>query len=645
MPKINKLDPSIYNLISAGEVVENPSSVVKELVENSIDAGATEIYISIKEGGIKEIKIKDNGCGMDRENIYLSYLPHATSKLKVAKDLDDISTLGFRGEALASIAAVSHLKIQSSDNDSGLGYEVLVSSGNIDEEGEVGASRGTTITVSDLFYNTPVRLKFLKSAKQEESQVKYKVSQLIFANADIKFTFEVDGEIIFQTNGGLEDAIYAVYGNEVANNLIPIEYKDGDYKVFGYTSSPMIYKHNKLFETIIVNGRAIQNQNLQIAVTQAYGERLMKRTFPIYIVNIVMPFDKVDVNVHPQKAEVRFEDAHKVFSCVYHAINTAFVNEQTNLNLSENLAKSEESSIKANADMFEKRTFVQFKNKQMFTNENPADFDPNRNYKNDPNLHQNSILNKSSNFEELQNLLKNYNSKLNESSNSDTKLESQNIYSQNMAGDNYSNLERKSSIIEQLEQQYDNSYQVIGQLFETYLIIQDGKNAYLIDQHACHEKFLYEKWIERIDKREIVSQPLLIPYVFDCTSQQFDIMNQLKDNLVALGFEIDHFGDLTFKISAVPSDLSEINLNAFFEQVLSDRSITQNLKASDLIKSKLAQWACKAAVKAGDRLSEAQIREIFRQMKNGLPMQCPHGRPCIFTYTRTDLDKLFRRIE
>ena len=645
MARINKLDPSVYNLISAGEVVENPSSVVKELVENSIDAGATDIKISIIDGGIKEIKITDNGSGMDKENIYLSYLPHATSKLKAAKDLDNISTLGFRGEALASIAAVSHLKIQSSDNDSGLGYEVLVSSGKIEEEGEIGQGQGTTITVSDLFYNTPVRLKFLKSAKQEESQVKYKVAQLIFANPNVKFLFEVDGEIVFQTNGGLEDAIYAIYGNEVANNLIPIEYTDGEYKVFGYTSNTQIYRHNKNSQTIIVNGRAIQNQNLQVAVTQAYGERLMKRTFPIYIIDIVMPFDMVDVNVHPTKSEVRFEDNHKVFSVIYHAINTAFVNEQTNLNLNETFDKSLKSKENSASDTFEKQTFVQLKSKQMFESENPADFDSNKDYKNDPNSYQNSAINKSSKFADLENMLKNYSSKLSESSNSDNNLESQINNSQNMAVDNSYNLERKTSIFEQVEQQFKNSYQVIGQLFETYLIIQDGKNAYLIDQHACHEKFLYEKWIERIDKREIVSQPLLIPYVFDCTPQQFDIMNILKDNLVALGFEIDHFGDLTFKISAVPTDLYEINLASFFEQVLQDKSITQNLKASDLIKTKLAQWACKAAVKAGDRLSEAQIREIFRQMKDGLPMQCPHGRPCVFTYTRNDLDKLFRRIE
>lgn len=645
MPRINKLDPSIYNLISAGEVVENPASVIKELVENSIDAGASEVDISIIEGGIKEIKVKDNGSGMDKENIYLSYLPHATSKLQKATDLDNISTLGFRGEALASIAAVSHLRIASADNENGLGYQVEVSSGKIDEEGEIGMSQGTIITVSNLFYNTPVRLKFLKSAKQEESLVKYRVSQLIFANPDVKFTFEVDGEVVFQTSGGLEDAIYAIYGNDVANGLLPFEYKDGDYKVFGYTSNVDLVRHNKNSQTIIVNGRAIENQNIQVAVQQAYGERLMKRTFPIYVLNIIMPFDKVDVNVHPTKSDVRFQDNHKIFSIVYHAIQSAFVYEQTKLNIAENFDKSKENYEQQSMLDFENRTFVQNKNEQMFTNSKPSNFDPNLYSKNGSNINQNSAVNHSSNLQDLQNMVNLYTSKISESSKDSNNLESQIKYSQNVADKNNSNLDNVKSIFDEVEEKYIDTYQVVGQLFETFLVVQQGPYAYLIDTHACHEKFLYENWIDRINKRDIVSQPLMLPYVLDCTSTQYEIMKQIKSNLEELGFEIDEFGDLTFKISAVPVDISQMNLAAFFENVLQDKSITQNLKASDLLISKLAQWACKAAVKAGDRLTDAQVKELFRQMKQGLPMQCPHGRPCIFTFTRTDLDKMFKRIE
>jgi len=645
MPKINQLSPSIYNLISAGEVVENPASVIKELVENAIDAGASEVNISIKEGGIKEIKVQDNGCGMDKENMYLSYLPHATSKLSKAEDLDNISTLGFRGEALASIAAVSHLRISSSNNDSGLGYEINVSMGKIDDECEIGMNKGTQVTVSDLFYNTPVRLKFLKSVKQEESQVKYKVSQLIFANPDIKFIFEVDGEVVYQTNGGLEDSIYAIYGNEIANKLLPFDYKDGDYKAFGYTSNADLYKHNKSFQTIIVNGRPIENQNIQIAVQQAYGEKLMKRTFPIYVINIIMPFDKVDVNVHPTKSDVRFQDNHKIFSVVYRAISSAFIYEQTNLDLTKNVEKSDKMAIQQSMLDFENRTFVQDKNKQTFDKIKPSDFVPHQTSNFDPNFNQNSAVNHSSNLDELKKMISNYNSKLQDTSKNEDLLFAP---SQNMSTNKtkeYSNLSDPRSLFDEIEDKFIDTYQVIGQLFETFLVVQSGPYAYLIDTHACHEKFLYDNWIDRINRREIVSQPLMLPYVYECNATQYEIMTKIMDNLNELGFEIDSFGDLTFKISAVPAEIGDMNLSAFFEHVLIDKSIMQNLKASDLIKSKLAQWACKAAVKAGDRLTDAQVKELFRQMKKGIPMQCPHGRPCIFTFTREDLDKLFKRIE
>ena len=531
MAKINKLDPSIYNLISAGEVVENPASVIKELVENSIDAGATEITISIVEGGIKEIKVQDNGIGMDKENIYLSYLPHATSKLKIASDLDNISTLGFRGEALASIAAVSHLKIQSSDNQGGLGYQVLVTSGKIEEEGEIGFNQGTTVTVSNLFYNTPVRLKFLKNPKQEESLVRFRVTQLIFANPDIKFTFEIDGEVIYQTSGGLEDAIYAVYGNEIANNLIPFEYEDNQYKVFGYTSKVDLVKHNKNFQTIIVNGRAIENQNIQIAVQQAYGERLMKRTFPIYILNIVMPFDKVDVNVHPTKADVRFEDSHKVFSVVYRAISTAFVYEQTNLDLSKNAENTDKIYEQQSMLAFENRTFVQNKNEQTFASSKPSDFDPNLSSKISPNIDIKSASNHSSKLDDLQNWVDSYNSKLQNTSNFSTNDTSKVIDSQNMAGAKTSKIGDINSKFDEIEEKLIDMYQIVGQIFDTYLVVQNGPYAYLIDQHACHEKFLYENWIEKINNREIVSQPLMLPYVLDLTSNQYEIMIKIKQNL------------------------------------------------------------------------------------------------------------------
>ena len=641
MKKINQLDPSVYNLISAGEVVENPASVIKELVDNSIDAGASEITISIEEGGIKKIQIIDNGEGIDKEDIHLTYQPHATSKLKSAADLSSISTLGFRGEALASIASVSHLTVASNPkNGEGIGYFVRVSGGVVEEEGEIGMNIGTSITVDELFYNTPVRLKFLKTPKQEESLVKNKVTSLIFSNPDVKFKLIIDGEVELQTAGGLEDAIYEVYGTEVSNNLIPFDHSFGNYRAYGYTSNPEFIKHNKQYQTVIVNGRPITNQNIALAVMQAYGNLLMKRTYPVYVLNIVMPFDEVDVNVHPTKSDVRFQDAHKVFSIVYRAILQALDTQAKTLDLSA-ISKEEQNNEQ------EKQTNVQHKNEQMFGDIYNASL----HYETVPNSYQNSDINKNSNLQNVMDSLLNKNSDLENSQKSAIENYSISKSILQKANNSYSNLENDNNFDEETilnnikNKDVPMTYTVLGQLFETFLVIQDGPYAYLIDQHACHEKFLYEKWIDLLNRREIVSQPLFIPYVFTCNSNQYDFMKNLNGSLSELGFEIEEFGDLTFKINAVPAFLSEMNLDKFFEEILVEKNVLVNLKASDLIKDKLAQWACKAAVKAGDSLSDAQVRELFRQMKNNVPMQCPHGRPCIFTFTRTDLDKLFKRIE
>ena len=640
MPNINKLDPSIYNLISAGEVVENPSAVVKELVENSIDAGATEITIIVEEGGIKTIKIIDNGCGMNKDNIYLSYLPHATSKISSSMDLDNISTLGFRGEALASIAAVSHLTIESKELNSNFGYLVKVSSGVIEEEHECGMMQGTTITVSDLFYNTPVRLNFLKSKKQEEALITSKVKQLIFANPNLKFKYIVDDNLVYQTGGGLEDAIYSIYGNQIANNLLPFDFTYNNYRAYGFTGNINITKPNRNYQTIIVNGRVITNQNIQLAVMQAYGPALMKRTYPVYLLNLVIPFDEVDVNVHPTKSDVRFKDSHKVFSTVYRAILSALDMQAKNVNINETFDKSEQIFNNEQKQTFvqnttiEKQTFVQSTFKLTYEKRDNIDkfsnLNDNSNLKNDTFSYDNT----SSNLENLKNTsnFSNYSSSNNINNSYD--LEKDDIDSQNIIP----NSNKTDRIIK-------NGFNIVGQIFTTYLIVQYESKVYLIDQHACHEKFLFEKLIDSTNKKSIASQPLLIPYIYTCTVNQYDYLKSLQDDLIALGFEIEEFGDLTFKINSIPMDLTNINLSMFFEDILKEKYTISSLKASDLIINKLAQYACKAAVKSGDSLNQQQIEALFDQMDKGVPMQCPHGRPCILEYTRADFDKLFKRIE
>lgn len=651
MPKINKLDSSIYNLISAGEVVERPSSVIKELVENSIDAGANEISVYIEEGGIKNIKVVDNGCGMDKENIYLSYLPHATSKLEKASDLDNISTLGFRGEALASIAAVSQLKISSKEACQDFGYFIEVNSGNIVDEGEIGLSNGTIVEVKNLFFNTPVRLKFLKTPKQEESIITSIMAQLIFANYDVKFKYYVDNNLVYQTSGGLENAIYSIYDNNTANRLIPFKINYNNYEVFGYTGNRELFKHNKNYQTIIVNGRAIQNQNIQVAVAQAYGNTLMKRCFAVFVLYLNIPFDEVDVNVHPTKAEVRFQDNHKVFSAVYRAIMSALETQFQQVSLNQNILnnKNEQNDSYLLEQIFDqKQTNTDNENKT-----NVRDYHDNiiKKSLNSNNFRQSFSIENELNYKNnSKNDTDNYSKTSNISNISDVdnqnKLNTSSVNTFNIDKTTFINTEDKSqlSLFNQIESDITQGYEIIGQIFDTYLILQSNGKAYLIDQHACHERFLYDNLLESINNKQIVSQKLLIPYIIECTSNQYDYMLKIRASLESLGFSIEEFGSLTFKVNEIPNILVNLNLAMFFEDILNDKNAIQSLKTSDLILEKLAQRACKSAIKAGDKLTSEQISHILKQMTKGIPMQCPHGRPAIIEFSRKDLDKLFKRI-
>ena len=334
MADINVLDSSVYNLISAGEVIERPASVVKELTENAIDAGATKITVQIEDGGIRSISVTDNGCGMTAQNLAKAFLPHATSKLKEACDLDSIATLGFRGEALASIAAVSQVPVKTKTADEELGSELSVSAGKAGDITPCGCNDGTVMRVENLFFNTPVRARFLKKPKVEEGFITQTVSALILANPEVSFRYIVDGKAVFNTVGGLEDAVFQIYSNDVANELIYFnESFAGGYRVYGYTGKRSLFKHNKNFQTVIINGRTVQNQTVSVAISHAYGNSMMKRCFPVFVINIVMPFDDVDVNVHPSKSEVRFRDSNKVFSCVYHAVSVALASEEESVRL------------------------------------------------------------------------------------------------------------------------------------------------------------------------------------------------------------------------------------------------------------------------------------------------------------------------
>lgn len=656
MAKINVLDPSIFNLISAGEVVERPSSVVKELVENSIDAGATGISVEIKDGGISSILITDDGCGIDKENMRLAFLPHATSKLSKAEDLDNIATLGFRGEALASIAAVAQVTMTSKTQDEEIGNYIVLHAGKVVEEGKKAIAQSTSISVENLFYNTPVRKKFLKKPKQEESNVSSVMTQLALANPDIKFRYVVDNKTVFQTNGGLEEAIYSVYPSDIANGLIPFDYTYDDYRVYGYTGVPSLAKHNRNYQTIIINGRIITNSTISTAVAQAYGNRLMTRTFPVFVLNIIMPFEEVDVNVHPTKTDVRFEDNHKIFSCVYKSISSVLAEHEHNLvfgnsaqenkkpedvvdreiKIQQNTSPSEPKNEDLKSDLSQKSDIMD----KLFGDDlKKDDYDaliekqkkvveelkynkdlPKTNF---TTVKENGIYSVSQNNKDL-------------SAKADIKYEFANA----------KNTQEKvqSSLLEMIDDELTSQYRVVGQIFDTYLILESEGTVYFIDQHACHERFIYDGLLEQVNSRTVDTQYMLVPYIVECNNSQYEFMLAMQENFKELGFDIEEFGGMSFKINSVPYILRDINLAVFFNNLFAEKQSVQALKNSDLIKDKLAQKACKSAIKAGEKLDDSQIRKLLDNMKDGIPMQCPHGRPAVLSYSKKDFDKLFKRI-
>lgn len=643
MIKINKLDSSIYNRISAGEVVERPASVVKELLENSIDAGASIISLSISGGGIRNITVTDNGSGIASECIADAFLPHATSKISSINDLDDISTLGFRGEALASIASVSIIEMTSKAFDEELGVKICLSGGNITSKEQWGGNSGTTISVSELFFNTPARAKFLKSARSEQAEISEVVRELILANPNVSITYCADGVVIYESVGqGLIEALYNVCSKDLCDKLLPVKKSVGNYEVFGYLGNPQLTKSNRNYQTVIVNGRTVKNQTIGIAVAQAFGNRLMTRSFPVFVLNILMPFDDLDVNVHPSKTEVRFKDQKTIFSLIFSAVREtlevyegAFKAEEQNLQKSDEIQRSSETfaseNIKAAANYkmeegissslnslndaaaslmpsFDFNALKKSQNEQFASqNEGKEQY----NYKNDAKLEQ---------FYEIDNQ---------QPIKTNDRFKNVNGYTRQI----------KSSMLE-----FDlDSIKILGQVFLTYILLDDGKFLYVIDQHAAQERMFYDKLVAENKNNCIQKQFLLLPVVEHLTSKEFEYIMENRDVFSEFGFDIDEFGDNTVKITTVPAMFAGKNLKSLFSDFLSERNSYGNLEFN-AIKEKFAQVACKAAIKSGDKLSIDDIKALLKAMNAGMPLQCPHGRPAIIKLDKRDFDKLFKRI-
>ena len=624
MPKINVLDSSIFNRISAGEVVEKPASVVKELVENSIDAGATAITIEIAEAGVKEIKISDNGCGINFEDLQSAFLPHATSKIKEIDDLYNISTLGFRGEALASVGSVAKVTLQSKTKDSEFGGKIEVDGGKINKPEECACVDGTTISVKNLFFNVPARAKFLKSNKVEESSITSYVSRLILANPNISFKYIIDGIIEYQTSGqGLKEAIYTIYGKDTVNNIIPLNCTVGNISVEGYICKPTFCKPNRTYQTLMVNGRYVVNQLISTAVYNAYENYIMKGKFPFFVLNITIPFDEVDVNVHPNKLEIKFKPNINMFGI----INNAVANELLQLNnVFEGEIDSLEKEIEKPKTVFD---FAKVVGGHSFSSSLSEE---NLSESNTENTIKTATIfsTEVSDFNPIKTL---------HSDNND-------IYYDLFKRVNANEVKQEDILYSETETEKTTNIsftsRVVGTLFNTYIMLEKDNELYLIDQHAGHERVLYDNFKKQFEEKTVVRQELLVPYTFSVNHEEASLLLNEMENIKSLGFDIEQFGNNTFKITNVPLILQDINLKDFIDDSL--KNLNKVSKTNEVVKDFIATKACKAAVKGGQQLSQNEIDYLLNKIyEEKTTLLCPHGRPVCIKMTKDQIEKMFKR--
>ena len=679
---INILPPEVYNRIAAGEVVDRPYSVVKELVENAIDAGATEITVEAEGGGKKLIRVTDNGSGIRKEDLKAAFLPHATSKLKTADDLAAIFTLGFRGEAVASVASVSKTTILSRAKGEEA-YSLTVEGGVFGEISPAGGAEGTVVTVENLFYNTPARLKFLKSDASEEGDITAIMARFLLSRPEISFTYLVNGKVRYRSFGdGLESALAVVYGAGTLQNCISIRAEKHGMRLWGYIGNRAYNKPNRSYQSLFLNGRYIVNQTVALAVTNAYGSYLMKRQYPFYVLFLEVPPEVVDVNVHPNKADVRFADNRIVYGTVYSVISAVLDGSSAALEyispaISSTVGKNKgavsplpvaSESAPAPAAQPAPSKPVPPETPAFQTVPKPAAVpSPAPAFKASPaqsvlpaEASQTAKPAPRMSVEEAKKELAFEIPKLHgrervralEEEKPNTfevrsPLASSRPAPQEEQEDAFE--ENKKYLLERDErakqQKIDPATLIFrGVLFETYLIFERGDEAYFIDQHAAHERLIYEKLKNKCEARTPLSQPMLMPYILTVNAQEFSFLTSQFEALRALGFDIDEFGGTSVKVSSVPLDLFGMDIEAFFREVLSSMESLRAIRLSDIARDKLATMACKAAVKGGERLTEEEAKRLLLDMDGDMGLKCPHGRPAVVRMKKSDFEKLFKRI-
>lgn len=617
MPNIAILNQETIDKIAAGEVVERPCSVVKELVENAIDAGSTAITVEIKEGGISFIRITDNGCGIERDQVAVAFYRHSTSKIRSAEDLLTVKSLGFRGEALSSISAVARVELITKTYDELTGTRYVIEGSKELSNEEIGAPDGTTFIVKDLFYNVPARRKFLKTAQTEGSYISDMVEKLALSHPDISFKFINNNQTKLHTsgNGNRKDIIYHIFGREISSSLLEVKHECEYFKVEGFIGKPVITRGNRNYENYFINGRYVKSNILSRAIEEAYKSFLMQHQYPFTVLYFTF-FSELDVNVHPTKMELRFDNNNEIYvelcDTIYAILSRKEMIPEVPVDSTPAPKKIVHEYKEPIPEPFEKRRINEVRAAESRS------------------VYGQSVTSTVKDYSAIEPAVK--------TPKTSTAYEPAQVVTgtQQTLGD-YD----KVFLTESSKKQFS----IIGQLFKTYWLIEFEDKLYIIDQHAAHEKVLYEKTMARLANKDFTSQRISPPIVMTLDARECEMLEKYRPQIEQFGYEVEHFGGKEYMISAIPDNLFNIDMKDLFIEMLDDFSNATGRQTPDIITEKVASMSCKAAVKGNDKLTLPEINKLIDELLSlDNPYNCPHGRPTIISMSKYEIEKKFKRI-
>lgn len=617
MPNIAILNQETIDKIAAGEVVERPCSVVKELVENAIDAGSTAITVEIKEGGISFIRITDNGCGIERDQVAVAFYRHSTSKIRSAEDLLTVKSLGFRGEALSSISAVARVELITKTYDELTGTRYVIEGSKELSNEEIGAPDGTTFIVKDLFYNVPARRKFLKTAQTEGSYISDMVEKLALSHPDISFKFINNNQTKLHTsgNGNRKDIIYHIFGREISSSLLEVKHECEYFKVEGFIGKPVITRGNRNYENYFINGRYVKSNILSRAIEEAYKSFLMQHQYPFTVLYFTF-FSELDVNVHPTKMELRFDNNNEIYvelcDTIYAILSRKEMIPEVPVDSTPAPKKIVHEYKEPIPEPFEKRRINEVRAEESRS------------------VYGQSVTSAVKDYSAIEPAVK--------TPKTSTAYEPAQAVTgtQQTLGD-YD----KVFLTESAKKQFS----IIGQLFKTYWLIEFEDKLYIIDQHAAHEKVLYEKTMARLANKDFTSQRISPPIVMTLDARESEMLEKYRPQIEQFGYEVEHFGGKEYMISAIPDNLFNIDMKDLFIEMLDDFSNATGRQTPDIITEKVASMSCKAAVKGNDKLTLPEINKLIDELLSlDNPYNCPHGRPTIISMSKYEIEKKFKRI-